>query len=347
MSFRKQWVLYYSEPLGLILRDKLKLSPAFIWVLGILVYFGGLLLCHQWVGTPAPADMQALLSLPTTSFYYPNLGSVLYDLVGNPLFLFMLVHYREYIPRQIQTLEKQGYIEYISEGKKRWYQSLLTRRWVQIAVGVLLPFAVAVTGIFVDAYVYDLLEPYDIYVVFLSFLGRYARVAVGIQIIYIFIILQRYQYRFRFQLFHPDQCGGLSSFGNLALAGYLYIFLFAIMQSLLGATAFESALTRMGAGTILYLWIFFPLLLILLLNGLILKPKNEMQRLRDQYLSNASKVYTHYHQRLSAKVEEKMDNLDAFEAKKHSDHLPESQITVLETYEKLNQKVLDLNIKSF
>jgi hypothetical protein len=102
---------------------------------------------------------------------------------------------------------------------------------------------------------------------FLSFIGYYCRLAIIIQLAYVFIILHHYIFNFRIYLSHPDKCSGLAPFGRLAISIYLYLFISAIMQAigtLTGGTWIEIALKdinnmALSIHELIYVWIVFPI----------------------------------------------------------------------------------------
>jgi hypothetical protein len=73
--------------------------------------------------------------------------------------------------------------------------------------------------------------------VFLSFLGRYVRTAIIIQLLYVFLILNLYSIKPRFYLNHPDGCSGFSPFGNLGFAIYIFLFVFALTEAVVTSIA--------------------------------------------------------------------------------------------------------------
>ncbi len=182
----------------------------------------------------------------------------------------------------------------------------------------------------------------DRYCVFLSFVARYAGVAVLVQLGYVFLILSRYDYAFRLHLNHPDKCSGLLRFGRLALAAYAYLFVFAMMQAV-GTTSLERLLGGAdGIGALAYLWIVFPLALLFVFGTLAYRPHLTMRRLQMDYLVPATAAWTDYHQRISASIDAEVTRTAALLSEETWSQIRDD-LALLEAWAKLTKDVQDMH----
>jgi hypothetical protein len=312
------------------------------------LYFGVLLVLHSIAGTPRPTDIGDLFPHPSTFFYYPNFIAITYDLVGNPLLLALLIFFRSYLFNQFVQLEQSGLIgeKPTTSRINRLLYLLGTNSRVQTLVAVVLPLLVAALGLVVDVIVYSPQGAPSQYSVFLSLLGRYARMAALIQFIYVFVILGNYKFDFRLHFNHPDKCSGLAPFGKLAIAGYIYLFVHAMMQAIgtaAGGTAFERALRSItGSFALVYLWILFPIAAIFIFSQLIHRPHRVLRKLQEQYLGNASTDWTNYHQQLTSRIAGAVEH-SKMPSDDRDDRRFGNDIELLEVWAKLNKYVEDMH----
>lgn len=300
---------YQIEPIGRALLDGLHLPLSAIWVLAVILYFGVLFFLHGATGIPRPTDLQDIFRHPFANFY-PNLNAIVFDLIGNPVLLVLLLYFRKYIPDQFARLEQSGFIKPRSTAS-----SLLTSAQPQSLIVIVMPVLVAVAGLASDLLLSSPTSVLDGYRLFLSFLGRYGLSAVLVQFLYVFVFLADYQFDFRLCINHPDECSGLAPFGRLAMSAYLYLFVFAMLQAigiLTGTAGFEKALqSAIGPGAQAYLWVFFPLATIWVFVQLIYEPHHALQACQKQYLEAASVASTQYHQQLMSSITETMEQAKA------------------------------------
>lgn len=308
-SFLKEYLkVYRIEPIGYLLNDRLHLPLSAVWLFFLALAFGVLLTLHTIVATPKPSTFSEVFQLPSNVYYYPNLIAIAYDLIGIPLILTFLVLIRHIIPAQFLQLEQDRFIREKKESTRsiRFLRSICLNSNVRFLLVVVLPVSAAIFGLAIDVWLYAPQELPAQYALFLSFLGRYARVAIFIQIAYIFAILNLHNYEFRLHFHHPDKCSGLAPFGNLALISYLYFFVHAVLEAVsiaAGGGAFERALRTMsGSLTLLYLWIIFPISFILVFAALLLKPHRELLKVQRHSLLAGSSSWTDYHHQVAARI---------------------------------------------
>jgi hypothetical protein len=332
--------VYEIEPMGRLLVGRLRLSLPALWLLFAFLYFGVLLILHTIVGTPTPSSPAAIFQYPSASFYYPNLVAMVFDLVGNPTLLLVLMLFRSYIPWQLKQLEEAGLLKDKQarvRASERLY-SMASKPRIQLAAVVLIPVAVAVLGLVVDVVIYAPQGAPEWYGVILSLMGRYARVAVAAQLVFLFIILGRYQYSAKLHLNHPDGCSGLLPFGRLALAVYAYLFVFAMMQAV-GISAFERVLhSIVDWRSLANLWIVFPVALFFVFRELLWRPHHSMRKLQTDYLLNASASWTDYHQRIASSVASEVRRSTAPLSEKASTHIDDDMV-LLDTWAKLDADI--------
>ena len=337
--------VYDVEPVGRLLVDRLRLPVPLIWLLFAFLFFGVLLIIHSCIGTAyPPAFVDLFRHPPDAGYYYPNLEAFAFDLVGNPSYYLMLVLFRTWIPAQLVYLEAQGLVRerQIKAEAVRRLHSMSRDRRVQVIVAGLFPLAVSVALLPVDLLVESPVTAPDCYCVFLSFVARYAGVAVLVQLGYVFLILNRYDYAFRLHLNHPDKCGGLLPFGRLALAAYAYLFVFAMMQAA-GTTSLERFLGRgEGIGGLAYIWIVFPLALIFVFGFLMYRPHRAMRRLQMNYLVRATAAWTDYHQRISTSIDAEVTRSAVLLSEDTGTQIRDD-VALLEMWAKLTKDVQDMH----
>jgi hypothetical protein len=339
--------IYRIEPLGLVLSGWLHLPLYVIWFLFVILYFGILLILHHVVGTQPPTNLGDIFRLPPIYFYYPNLIAIMYDLVGHPLLLVLLIFFRDHISSQFAELERSGFIREKSTTSRiaRAFRFLGTNSRVQTLLIIIVPLLVAVVGLGVDVVVWSPKDTPGSYAVLVSSLGRYGRLAAFAQLVYIFVVLGNYEYSFSLHLNHPDGCSGLAPFGKLAIAGYTYLFVFAMMQavgSAAGSSGFEKALNAIGLGSFAYLWILFPLALILIFDRLIYRPHRVLKELQLQYLRVASAAWTNYHQQLTSSIVGAVEQSKTPLTNKASFHFGDD-LELLNVWERLNKYVEEMH----
>jgi hypothetical protein len=103
--------VYEREPLGHLLCDKLRLPLSFVYCIFVFVYFGVLLSLHTILKTPYPATIRDVFQYPSTTFYYPNILGIAYDLIGNPIQFVLLVFLRKYICSQFLVLSQDDIVK--------------------------------------------------------------------------------------------------------------------------------------------------------------------------------------------------------------------------------------------
>jgi hypothetical protein len=341
--------VYEVEPVGRLLVDRLRLPVPLIWMILAFLFFGVLLIIHGRAGTAYPPAFTDLFRHPPDDgYYYPNLNALAFDLIGNPLWYLMLVFFRTWIPAQLVYLEAQGLVRerpIKAEAARRLHAMARDRR-VQVVVVGLFPFAAAAVLMPIDLLMESPASAPEWYEVFLSFVARYAGVAVLIQLGYVFLILGRYDYAFRLHLNHPDKCSGLLRFGRLALAAYAYLFVFAMMQAA-GTTSLERFLGRGngsgdGIGALAYLWIVFPLALMFVFGFLVYRPHRAMRRLQMNYLVPATAAWTDYHQRISNSIDAEVTASTVLSSEETGSQIRDD-VTLLEMWAKLTKDVQDMH----
>ena len=341
-------LVYRIEPMGHVLLGWLRLPLTVIWFLFVFLNFGIRLIMHSIVGTPRPASFRDIFRAPSTFYYYPNLIAITFDLIGIPLIITMLVFFRDYIPEQLTRLEQSGLINEKPTTTKmtRTLHALSTNNRIQFIAIAIIPFLVAILGLFVDIWLFSPQDAPAIYALFQSLFGRYARMAIVAQIIYVFLILSNYRFDFRLHFFHPDECSGLAPFGSLAIAGYAYLFIHAMMQAIgtvAGGTGFERVLTSAtGSVALIYLWLIFPIALSFIFSNLIYKPHRILQKTQSQYLWNTSTAWTKYHQQLTSSITRAVDRSEKPFADKSNFNFSDD-LELLEIWSKLNKYVEDMH----
>lgn len=340
--------IYQIEPIGYILLGRLHVSLSLIWSFFVLLCFGVLLILHGAVGTPKPATSGDIFKLPSTFYYYPNLIAITYDLIGIPLFLTMLVLSRDYIPKQFKTLRKNSLI--VEKTPKSKISKILlsssSNSVLQLLVIAIFPFLIATIGLLADILVFSPQDTPALYSTFLSFLGRYARSSIFVQIIYIFVVLSNYKLNPRIYIGHPDGCSGLSPLGKLAILAYIYLFTNAMMQAI-GAIAGGGGLVRaigstIGSSSLIYLWLLFPLALIIVFSQLIYKPHDALLEYQRQYLYNISINQTDYHHQVLSSIETAVKQSKTSLADKTSYHFNDD-LELLEAWTKLNRSIEEVH----
>ena len=296
--------VYQVEPLGRILVDGLRLPIPVITILFMFLYFGVLLILHTAAGHPLPLDVQGAFRLPAPHYYYPNLIGITFDLIGNPLFFVFLCVLRRHVPRQFVRLAQADLIRE-RRPSTRWHR--LVRRvtvhpGVQHSAAWILPLLSGLNSA-VLTWLTD--PPADLpgrYALFLTFLGSYATTAVVVQLVYVFLILSNHTLEVRLNLAHPDQCAGLAPLGNLAIAAYVFLFCWAMVQAV-GLSAGGGAIERLildasGSFAFLYLWILFPLGCALIYDRLVYQPHRALRDLQRQVLEASSRNWTRTHHQI-------------------------------------------------
>ena len=340
--------VYQIEPIGQLSSGWLRLPLPVVWFLFAVLYFGVLFILHRLVGTPRPTNFGDIFRHPSTFFYYPNLIAIAYDFMGNPLLLVLLVFFRSHIPTQFVRLEQSGFISEKSATSRvnKLLHFLGTNSQAQTLMAVILPLLIALLGLIVDVMVYLPQGAPSQYAVFLSLLGRYARVAALVQFVYVFIIIANYKLDFKFHFNHPDECSGLAPFGKLATSGYAYLFVHAMIEAIgttAGGTAFERALRSItGSFTLVYLWILFPIAAIFIFSQLIRRPHCVLRKLQEQYLWNASTAWTSHHQQLTSSIARAVEQSKTPLAARANYHFADD-LELLEVWAKLNKYVEDMH----
>lgn len=299
----KQYLgVYRRDLIGWVLIDRLHLPLPVIGSLFSFLYFGVLLVLHTTAGHPLPTNLREVFSLPTVSYYYPNLIGVAYDLVGNPLIFVLLVVFRYYIPRQFIQLEQDGIIQKkpLRSRLSMFLEKISRKPHFQLFAVTIFPLLVSSIQAVIDIRVY---QPTDLpaqYAIFLSWLGRYASLALVIQIVYIFVIVNSHSLNVRLNPAHPDQCSGLAPFGNLAIIIYEVLFIRAMIEAIgisAGGSSWQRAISSIsGPITLIYLWILFPLAILYIFDQLVYRPHRVMHELQKNYLEISSQAWSNYHQ---------------------------------------------------
>jgi hypothetical protein len=345
----KQYLgLYKREWIGQVLVDHLHLPLPVIGGLFSFLYFGVLLALHSTTGHPLPINLSQLFSLPTDSFYYPNLIGIAYDLIGNPLIFVLLVSMRDYIPRQFFQLEKDGLIHRTSSNSrfKKFVEKVSNKPTFQFIVITLIPLLFSSIFAVIDIVIY---RPTDIpaqYAVILSWLGRYAGLAILIQITYLFLVMNNYALNVKLNLSHPDHCSGLAPFGNLAIIIYEVFFIWAMIEAVgisAGGSAWQRAITSIsGPFTLIYLWILFPLAVLYVFDQLVYRPHRAMCELQENYLGSSSHAWSNYHQNIKSEIMTAV-NTSQIPLTSKSQHQYSDDLEMLEIWEKLDKYVADMH----
>lgn len=353
-TLRQFLQVYRIELFGRLLLDQFHLPLPVILLLFVFLNFGVRLIVKSALDTPGPSNFGAIFRPAPGDpdlYYYPNLTAITNDLIGLPLVIALLVFFRSYIHDQIVQLEQNRVIKNI---KSKSMESRIAKllhffnvegQGQKLAI-IGLPLAVGVLGFVADISVPTQPDVHEIYALFQSFLGRYARVAIFVQFVYVFLILSNCDLGFELHLSHPDGCSGLYPFGKLAIAGYIYLFVHAMLQALGtvgGGTGFERGLRSVvGSSALIYLWILFPLALILIFSQLVYRPHRELQRTQKQYLLDTSAAMTDYHQKLTSNIIQTVEKSEAPLTDKASFHFSDD-VELLEKLSKLNKYVEDMH----
>jgi hypothetical protein len=345
----KQYLgVYKRERIGWLLADRLHLPLPIIGGIFSFLYFGVLLALHNTAGHPLPTNLSEVFSLPKVSYYYPNLIGMMYDLIGNPLYFVLLVSMRDYIPRQFVQLERDGLIhKTCSHSHSRGFvEKILRNSRFQVVTITIIPLLFTSIFAVIDILVY---RPTDIpwqYSIFLSWLGRYAGLAIFIQIAYILLIINSYTLNVKLNLSHPDHCSGLAPFGNLAIMIYAAFFIWAMIEAIgiaAGGSAWEKAITDIsGQFALIYLWILFPLAVLYIFDRLVYRPHHAMHELQKNYLETSSQAWSNYHQNVKSEImtAAKMSQ-KAIVRKSH--HQYADNMELLKTWAKLDKYVADIH----
>ncbi len=348
--------VYQIEFFGRLL-DKLPFppSPPLIFLLFVFLNFGGRLIIKSLLGTPWPSSFEAIFQpADPAAYYYPNLTAIMNDLIGTPLMVTLLILFRSYIPNQFEQLKQSGFIEEIKEIEDKQAPSIIARylhffgtatKGQKLAI-IGFPLAFGILGIVADIWNPAQSNLHEAYALGQSFVGRYARMVIIVQLVYVFLILRSYNHKFKLYLSHPDGCSGLHPYGNLAVAGYIYLFIHAMLQAigtLGGGTGFERALrTFVGSWALIYLWILFPLVIIFIFSELLYKPHSELQKIQKQHLLKSSLTLTDYHQKLTSSIIETIEQTEAPLTDKTRFHFNDD-IELLGIWSKLNKYVEDMH----
>ena len=340
--------VFKRERIGWLLVDRLHLPLPVIGGLFSFLYFGILLALHNTAGHPLPTNLNEVFSLPTVSYYYPNLIGIAYDLIGNPLIFVLLVIMRNYIPRQFVQLELDGLIHGTPSHSRsrRFVEKALCKPHFQIVAITIIPLFFSSMFAVIDVLVY---RPTDIswqYSIFLSWLGRYAGLAIFVQIVYILLIINSYTLNVRLNLSHPDHCSGLAPFGNLAIIIYAVFFIWAMIEAIgiaAGGSAWQKAITgSSGQFALIYLWILFPLAVLYIFDRLVYRPHRAMHELQKNYLETSSQAWSNYHQNIKSEIMTAVKSSQIRLASK-SHHQYTDDIELLETWAKLDKYVVDMH----
>ncbi len=338
--------IYKKEPLGRILVDQLHLSPIVIGGIAAFLYFGVLIVLHNMAGHPLPVDLQELFSHPSTHYYYPNLIGIAFDLIGNPLFFIFLAIYRRYIPDQFIKLGQDDLIneKHSSTRLARFAQFLGCNRVAQITAIIVFPVVVSLSLAILSIQVFQPTDTPGQYAIFLSLLGTYAKSVVLIQLFYVFLILNNYTLTLKLNLAHPDQCGGSSPFGNLAIAIYIFLFVWAMFQAIgtsVGGGALEKAAVNISGSTAyLYLWILFPIAALYVFDRLVYKPHKALTDLQRRYLEPSSSNWTNYHKDILKNLKKAIEESKQPIASKSQGSFGD-ELELLETWAKLDKYITE------
>jgi hypothetical protein len=312
------------------------------------LYFGFLLALHNTAGHPRPTNLNEVFSLPTGSYYYPNLIGIAYDLIGYPVIFVLLVIMMDYIPRQFVQLEGDELIHRTPSHSRsrRFVEKVLCKPHYQIVAMTVFPLLFSSIFAVIDILVY---RPTDIpwqYSIFLSWLGRYADLAILVQIAYILLIINSYTLKVRLNLSHPDHCSGLAPFGNLAIIIYAVFFICAMIEAIgiaAGGSSWQKAITGVsGQFALIYLWILFPLAVLYIFDRLVYRPHRTMHDLQKNYLEISSQAWSNYHQNIKSEIMTAVKTSQIPLASK-SHHQYTDDIELLETWAKLDKYVADMH----
>jgi hypothetical protein len=300
-----------AEPLSGLLRDRLHLSPLVVGALAVLAYLGVLTLLHTLAGTPRPTTLAQALSPPAKGrgYYYPNLDSVVFDLVGNPLLLFLLVAFRDYLPAQFRQLERNGVI--VRRPVSPWVAKLVR---LEIS-GRRRGFRAVYLGLLGAALVVAFFSPAPgqldgalrAWTFFLVALGAYTRLAVLLQVSYVLLIWRGYSLELaHLNLLHADRCGGVAPLGNLAIAAYSFLFALATLQGVdlfAGQALLKGVLGGdLGSALGLALWLLFVVALLLVFERLVYRPHRAMEQYQAERLSGSGQAWSDYHRHLGTRL---------------------------------------------
>jgi hypothetical protein len=340
--------IYQLELIDRFLVDRLHLPLFLMWLLFVFLYFGVLLILHSAIGTPGPANLKDVFRNPSGSFYYPNLIAATYDFIGNPLYLTLLLFLRRHVPHQFRQLQENGFIVAKSPTSPmtKFFHFLGSNDRAQKLAMIVYPIAATIIGTLGAAFAFLPQTTPGRYALWLTALSIYGRAAVLVQLIYIFVILGNYQFDFRLHLDHPDGCSGLAPFGELSIAAYSYLFITAMILAfgtLAGGTPAEIILRSTSiSGAFVYLWLLFPLAVMIIFVQLIYRPHRALRELQRQHLLIGSAAWTDYHQQLLSNVLGAAKKSTAPLADRGRYHFSDD-LELLEVWAKLNKYVQDMH----
>jgi hypothetical protein len=251
---------------------------------------------------------------------------------------------RDFVPRQFAQLEEDNLIEekhntsIISRATGFVAQSYRVQIFIVFIFPAIVSFLLAAQSILV----FQPLGLPEKYAIFLSFLGNYAKIVIIIQLVYAFLVLNRYTYKPRLHLSHPDNCSGISPFGNLAILVYSFLFLLAVFQAIgisSGGSAWQKAITEMGASfALIYVWLLFPIAIILVFSSLVYRPHIELQKFQIQHLKSSSAAWTEYHQNIQSSIWELVKKSQTRPMKKVQNDFS-NELHILQTWSSLDEDV--------
>jgi hypothetical protein len=176
-----------------------------------------------------------------------------------------------------------------------------------------------------------------LYGVFLSFLGRYVRAAIIIQIIYIFLILNLHTINSKIHIHHPDECNGFAPFGNLSCAIYFFLFIFALTQAVVTAITIASGNVT-NIAMLVYLWIVFPIATLFVFEKLVYQPHKVLQDVQKRSLLDSSLRWNGYYLKATTDLEKWISNGG-------KDDAPQLSVVLqtLDDWKKLDAHMADVN----
>jgi hypothetical protein len=154
---------------------------------------------------------------------------------------------------------------------------------------------------------------------------------------------------------HPDRCGGLSPFGNLAIATYLFLFFNGLLASFgtyggVGPYAEGSAFVQFtlkdlgvfGQISSVFFVLLYPLTIIIVVDQLLYKPHSALENYRQEYLKSLSMKWTKIYENI-------LQNLDLVAERSHSPRktqlkdIEDTQIENFDQWLRLEKYILDMH----
>lgn len=342
----KQYLRAYEvEPLGKLLVDRLHLPAPVIGAIFAILYFGVLSILHGIAGTRSPSSFRELFQHPSTVFYYPNLLGITFDLAGNPLAFAFLGFIRHFVPSQFGVLAQDNVLvkHDLRSSTARRLHKIASGKGFQLAAVVLLP---AFLGVWYGIQFGVYRQPAhlaDQYAVLLGMLAVYAVWTVIVQLAYIFVILHAYSLNLQLKPICGDLGSMLRPLGNMAVAIYAFLFLWAMLRSVIlsveGGPFAANPRNISALLSFLYLWLVFPASILVVFEQLVYRPHRLLANIRRQYLQESSAAWMTWHRQIHGELLDlARTGKQAWQSGNFDD-----KIKLLEDWAKLDSYIAEMN----